>query len=79
MFELQFGNLLSGNHHLLDPLYLSPGLLNVYTFPVLEVQEEGIPEEAGIDAEVAHPQNVLALQVLNDIDTRELGSCLESR
>jgi len=38
----------------------------VFTFPVFAVWEEGIPEEAGTDPEEAHPQNVLALQVIND-------------
>lgn len=36
----------------------------IFIFPVSAVREGGIPEEAGTDPGEAHPQNVLALQVI---------------
>lgn len=38
----------------------------VFSFPVLAIQEEGIPEEVEADAEKARPQKALAIQVIND-------------
>ena len=38
----------------------------VFSFPVLAIQEEGIPEEVEAHAEKARPQKALAIQVIND-------------
>ena len=46
----------------------------VCLFPVLAVGEDGISEESGTDPEEAHPQTVLALQVIeSDRWERGLG------
>lgn len=38
----------------------------VFSFPVLEIQEEGILEEVEADVEEAHPQKAPAIQVIKD-------------